>query len=161
MNKLIGLGALLLLSACGFHLKGTSDVGNRLHYQDWTVSGGQMQNALENALRRQSGVRLHDDAAGSDTVQLRVLDQQQYKDVGTINIGGNTIEYLLTLRVEAQAYRRGQALGNPMTVQVQRYMDYADSEILGKQEEEAQIWRDLRREAAEQLVRRLAYLPQS
>ena len=50
-------------------------------------------------------------------------------------------------------------MGAPISVQVQRYMAYADSEILGKQEEEAQIWREMRADAAAQMVRRLAYLP--
>lgn len=156
MKTFFSVVVVLLMSACGFHLKGTQPLGNALPYQHWAVDGGLIQVALENALRREPGVVLD---AAKPQVRLTVLDVQQHKDMSAINIGGNTTEFLLTLRVEAQAWRHGEALGNPIQVSVQRYMDYADSEILGKQEEEAQIWRELRTEAAQQLVRRLAYLP--
>ena len=115
-----------------------------------------MQVALENALRRQSNVRLDDQHA---EVTVKVVNVRQQKDVSAINIGGNTTEYLLNLRVDVQAWRQGAPLGEPFSVQVQRYMDYADSEILGKQEEEAQLQREMRADAAAQIVRRLAYLP--
>ena len=156
MKKYLGLALVLCLSACGFHLKGSVPLGDALHYQVWAVDGGTMQTALENALRRQSNVRLD---ATNPEVLVKVLDVRQQKDVSAINIGGNTIEYMLNLRVDAQAWRAGEPLGAPISVQVQRYMAYADSEILGKQEEEAQIWREMRADAAEQMVRRLAYLP--
>ena len=156
MKKYLGLALVLCLSACGFHLKGSVPLGDTLHYQVWAVDGGTMQTALENALRRQSNVRLD---ATNPEVLVKVLDVRQQKDVSAINIGGNTIEYMLNLRVDAQAWRAGEPLGAPISVQVQRYMAYADSEILGKQEEEAQIWREMRADAAAQMVRRLAYLP--
>jgi LPS-assembly lipoprotein len=156
MKKYLGLALVLCLSACGFHLKGSVPLGDALHYQVWAVDGGTMQTALENALRRQSNVRLD---ATNPEVLVKVLDVRQQKDVSAINIGGNTIEYMLNLRVDAQAWRAGEPLGAPISVQVQRYMAYADSEILGKQEEEAQIWREMRADAAAQMVRRLAYLP--
>ena len=156
MKKYLGLALVLCLSACGFHLKGSVPLGDALHYQVWAVDGGTMQTALENALRRQSNVRLD---ATNPEVLVKVLDVRQQKDVSAINIGGNTIEYMLNLRVDAQAWRAGEPLGAPISVQVQRYMAYADSEILGKQEEEAQIWREMRADAAAQMVRRLACLP--
>lgn len=156
MKKYLSLALVLCLSACGFHLKGSTPLGDALHYQVWAVDGGTMQTALENVLRRQSNVRLD---ANNPQVSLKVLDVQQQKDVAAINLGGNTTEYLLSLRADAQAWRAGEPLGAPVSVQVQRYMTYADSEILGKQEEEAQIWREMRAEAAAQMVRRLAYLP--
>lgn len=156
MKKYLGLALVLCISACGFHLKGSVPLGDALHYQVWAVDGGTMQTALENALRRQSNVRLD---ATNPEVLVKVLDVRQQKDVSAINIGGNTIEYMLNLRVDAQAWRAGEPLGAPISVQVQRYMAYADSEILGKQEEEAQIWREMRADAAAQMVRRLAYLP--
>ena len=156
MKKYLGLALVLCLSACGFHLKGSVPLGDALHYQVWAVDGGTMQTALENALRRQSNVRLD---ATNPEVLVKVLDVRQQKDVSASNIGGNTIEYMLNLRVDAQAWRAGEPLGAPISVQVQRYMAYADSEILGKQEEEAQIWREMRADAAAQMVRRLAYLP--
>ena len=110
MKKYLGLALVLCLSACGFHLKGSVPLGDALHYQVWAVDGGTMQTALENALRRQSNVRLD---ATNPEVSLKVLDVRQQKDVSAINIGGNTIEYMLNLRVDAQAWRAGEPLGAP------------------------------------------------
>lgn len=156
MNKYLMFFAAVCLSACGFHLKGTGNLDNALPYRSWAVAGGQMQQPLENALRRDADADLQ---AAKPEVTVRITGYDQKKDTSAINIGGNTLEYLLTLRVEAQAYRNGEPLGAPMMVQVHRHMDYADSEILGKREEEAQLWRDMQQDAARQLVRRLAYLP--
>lgn len=45
-----------------------------------------------------------------------------------------------------------------MEVSVRRSMNYSDSAVLGKEQEEGLLWADARRDAAEQIVRRLAYL---
>ena len=37
-------------------------------------------------------------------------------------------------------------------------MDYANSDVLGKAEEEQTIWSEMRTDAAEQIVRRLTFL---
>ncbi|MDO5059508.1 MAG: LPS assembly lipoprotein LptE, partial [Neisseria sp.] len=89
---------------------------------------------------------------------LVVEDVSTQRDVQTVTRAALINEYALVLNLRAQAYRNGKPLGDVMNVQVRRTMDYADSEVLGKQEEEAQIWREMRRDAAEQLVRRLAFL---
>ncbi len=45
-----------------------------------------------------------------------------------------------------------------MNLTVRRYMNYSDSDVLGKEQEENLLWNDMRHDAAEQLVRRLSYL---
>ena len=79
---------------------------------------------------------------------ISVLRVDTKKDVFTITRAAEINEYLLNLRVDAQASRNGEPLGEPMTVVVQRTMEYADSEVLGKQEEEATIWAEMRTDAA-------------
>ncbi|WP_037588355.1 LPS assembly lipoprotein LptE [Stenoxybacter acetivorans] len=157
MRLSIALLLSCLLISCGFHLKGTGSNQVRLPYRVWAVDGGgTMQNILEDVLRRQPQAEV--DSAHAQAV-VKILNVRQDKTASAVNLGGNTIEYLLTLRVDSQAYHGGIALGEPMNVMVSRYMDYADSEVLGKQEEEVQIWQSMRLDAAEQLIRRLAYLP--
>ena len=52
MRKLLLITtSLLALSACGFQLKGQQPY-DRLPYQAWQVDGGELQQPLENALRR-------------------------------------------------------------------------------------------------------------
>lgn len=155
MKKIFLLAAALALSACGFHLKGHSGIPDALPYQAWHVDGESLQQALEAALRRADGQPVNAPQAQATISVLRVDTK---KDVFTITRAAEINEYLLNLRVDAQASRNGEPLGEPMTVVVQRTMEYADSEVLGKQEEEATIWAEMRTDAAEQIVRRLAFL---
>lgn len=80
------------------------------------------------------------------------------RDIYTITRAAAINEYLLAMTVKAQAFRNSEPVGEPMEVKVHRTMDYADSEVLGKQEEEETIWSEMRIDAADQIVRRLTFL---
>jgi len=114
-----------------------------------------MQQALDKALRYADGKPV-----GADKAQavLTVSRIDTRKDIYTITRAAEINEYLLILRVEAQASVNGEPLGEPITVVVNRKMDYANSDVLGKAEEEQTIWSEMRTDAAEQIVRRLTFL---
>lgn len=155
MKKFAMVGACVCwLSACGFHLKGRLPY-DALPVVQWQIDGQALQTPLENALRY---------AQGQPVVQaaqaiVRVEHYHTKKDIYTITRAAKLNEYLLSLRVVAQAYRpNGQAWGKPIEVQVRRTMSYSDSMILGKQEDEATLWQEIQQDAAEQIVRQLAFL---
>lgn len=156
MKKWLLLAITLVLTSCGFHLKGTSLFDVPLPYRSWQIEGGSMQRALEIVLRRQPNVIV--DATNPDVV-VKVLSADQNMSTSAVDISGSTSEYLLVLAVKVQAYRHGKPLGDPINVNVQRYMDYSDHEVLAKENERSIIWRDIQTDAAEQIVHRLAYLP--
>lgn len=155
MKKIILTAAVLLLNSCGFHLKGTAGTSQPLPYQNWYINGGALQQALENSLRRSDGRPV-----GMDQAQMavNVTHIETRRDIYTITRAADINEYLLMLRVDAQATRNGEPVGEPMSVVVHRTMDYADSEVLGKAEEEQTIWSEMRTDAADQIVRRLTFL---
>lgn len=155
MKKIILTAAVLLLASCGFHLKGMGGTSQPLPYQNWYVNGGALQQALENSLRRSDGRPV-----GMDQAQMavNVTHIETRRDIYTITRAADINEYLLMLRVDAQATRNGEPVGEPMSVVVHRTMDYADSEVLGKAEEEQTIWSEMRTDAADQIVRRLTFL---
>lgn len=142
----------LLLTACGFQLQGMGQQ-TLLPQTAWAVHGDAMQDALTRALQRQ-GAQVDAQAATS----IKILSIKKQRDIDYINISGTTDAYLLTLTVQAQAYRNANPWGAEMTVQVKRRLDYRDSEIHAKQDEEAWLWARMQDDAAEQLVRRLGYL---
>lgn len=156
MKKWLLLAITLVLTSCGFHLKGTSLFDVPLPYRSWQIEGGSMQRALETVLRRQPNVIV--DATNPDVV-VKVLSADQNMSTSAVDISGSTSEYLLVQAVKVQAYRHGKPLGDPINVNVQRYMDYSDHEVLAKENERSIIWRDIQTDAAEQIVHRLAYLP--
>ncbi|MDO4877844.1 MAG: LPS assembly lipoprotein LptE [Neisseria sp.] len=141
----------LFLAGCGFHLKG-AQVYDNLPVRNWYVSGGDLQQQLESALRRADGLPV---AAKDAQASLVVNSVDEKKAVWVITRAALINEYLLVLDVKAEVVRDGKS--EPVSVLVRRRLEYADSEVLGKQEEEAMIWREMREEAAQQLVRRLAF----
>lgn len=156
MNKILMTAAVLLLSACGFHLKGMGGTARTLPYPAWYIQNASvMQKALENALRRVDGKPV---SAAEAQMTLNIKGIETRQDIYTITRAALVNEYLLTLRVEAQAMRNGEPVGEPITVLVNRTMDYNDSEVLGKQEESETIWAEMRADAADQIVRRLTFL---
>lgn len=150
--RFILLAVVLGLSACGFHLKGNLP-STALPVSHWSVQGGALQAHLESALRHNQAVISPNAAA-----QIQVLSYETKKDIYTITRAAKLNEYLLSARVIAQAQRNGAAWGQPMVVKVERVMPYSDSMILGKQYEEEQIWQEIQRDAAEQIVRQMAFL---
>lgn len=156
MNKILMTAAVLLLSACGFHFKGMGGTARTLPYPAWHIQNASvMQKALENALRRADGKPV---SAAEAQMTLHIKSIETRQDIYTITRAALVNEYLLTLRVEAQAMRNGEPVGEPMTILVNRTMDYNDSEVLGKQEESETIWAEMRADAADQIVRRLTFL---
>lgn len=156
INKLFLTCALLLLSACGFKLKGAYP-HDHLPVQHWQVSGGELQQPLETALNR--ALSYPKPFSGSPEAEIRVLDVQMRNDVYTITRAARINEYLLSMQVTVQAFRDGRAWGEPIKVHIRRNLPYSDGFVLGKAEEQATIWREMRQDAANQIVRQLGFLP--
>lgn len=156
MNKILPAAAALLVAACGFHLKGTGSISQPLPYQTWHIVNGQsMQKPLETALRRANGKPA---GAGEAEAEIKITHISTRRDVFTVTRAAVISEYLLVLRVEAQAAVNGQPAGKPIVVQVERKMDYADNEVLGKAAEENSVWSEMSEDAAGQIVTRLSFL---
>jgi len=147
---------LSLLAGCGFHLRGMSAPLAPLSFTSISLQEtGSLDEALKVALQRDGrlqNVELAREVGLSPSSCLR-------KDILTINRGGKVNEYLLVYRVDATVQRRQDDAPQPLSVVVRRELSYSDANVLGKEREEAMLWADMRRDAAEQLIRRLSYLP--
>lgn len=154
MKTLFALIFTTLLSACGFHLKGTQ-YNAVLPVAVWHLEGdAYVQQALVQALYS-SGAKVKQGA----NAEIKIVSVEYGKDIYTITRAAKLNEYLLRLQVVVQVHRNGQAWGEPMQLQTKRVMRYSDSEILGKQDDEQTLWREMREDIATQIVHRLAFLP--
>ncbi|WP_082824133.1 LPS-assembly lipoprotein LptE [Crenobacter luteus] len=158
IRKLLLLASLFALTACGFQLRGLTAPLAPLPFASVYLDGqGAVMSELGKALARDPRLTVATSAAQAEVV-LRLSDEASAKDILTINRAGRVNEYLLTLRVTAELLRGGERYGEPRTVIVRRRLAYFDSAVLAKEEEESFLWRDMRRDAADQLARSLAYM---
>ena len=165
MTRLIRWLALAMLAfslaACGFQLRGTAgSTVHQLPFASVYLAGGDgsIKPYLRTALKRQPHVLVTVSAKDAEAM-LTIAEEKVSKDILTINTVGKVNEYQLIYRVTARLSQRGVAWGPDMTVIVRRTLGYSDSAILGKEQEESLLWNDMRRDAAEQMVTRLSYLP--
>ncbi|WP_293763516.1 LPS assembly lipoprotein LptE [uncultured Aquitalea sp.] len=158
-SLLLLAASALLLSACGFHLKGLGGQVRPLPFSSVYLETGnaQIAGALHDELARNPQLTIAGSPQQAEAV-VAVVDEGQSKDVGTINSGGKVNEYQLTYRAVVRVTMGGAELGPDLQVVVRRNMNYSDSDVLGKEQEEASLWADARRDAAEQIARRLSYL---
>ncbi|WP_047250315.1 LPS assembly lipoprotein LptE [Chromobacterium subtsugae] len=159
LNCLLLAGLVLLLSACGFHLRGLGGSVKELPFSTMYLEAANtgIEADLRTVLARNSKLTLLPAAKQAQAV-VTVLNENQSKDILTINAGGKINEYQLTYTATVRVVLGGVPIEPDMEVSVRRSMNYSDSAVLGKEQEEGLLWADARRDAAEQIVRRLAYL---
>jgi len=159
MHTVLVAAALLSLSACGLHLRGhdTRDAQFAFHSIYIQAPG---ESTFITTLRR--GLAVHKlkvlTAPGRQDLTLNINYETTDKQITALNASGHVIEYLLRYRLSLRAYDRQQDDWLPATeIQLQRVLPYDDTLVLAKQQEEQMLYDDMRSDAAQQVLRRLAY----
>lgn len=158
-RRLLVLGAIvlpLLMSACGFHLRGAVSVPETL--QPIHVVGGG-RTAVGGLLVERldvSGTRLTSDARAA-RVRIEILNESRSSRVAAVDRNGKVLAY--ELRYQFQFVARGddgEELIAPQTISVTRTLDNPNIEVLGKQAETEMVFDDMQRESVEILLARLS-----
>lgn len=154
---------LLLLaasSACGFQLRGAggATLPAELSVMRVTAAGGPAYPPLlvemRNALQTQAGVRLVD-TPGVPTLTL--LAESADSQVLAIDSTGKVSNYLLNYSLTfALADAAGKELLGPQSVRLQREYSFDKLSVLAKEKEDEFLRREMRGDAVQQIVRRLA-----
>lgn len=161
MRRALILAAVLLVSACGFHLRGQESVtlapslsplrvtmADRMAYPPLLVE-------MRNALYAQAHVQLA--ALDQPVPQLSLFGEFFEAQVLTIDARGNVSGYLLNYKV---SFSLRDAGGKPLvadqTVKLQREYDFDPLNVLAKEREEGYLRAEMQREAVQQILRRLA-----
>lgn len=149
--------ATLSLTACGFHLRGSQVQDMAFVFKSLYLKAPAetlFVTDLRTALNANK-VALTSTADAAELV-LEVVSEQTNKNILSLSGGGRVQEYQLIYRVSLRAYDNKQIDWlPPEEIMLTRILAYDDAQILAKEQEEAQLYRDMRTDAVGQAIRRL------
>ena len=154
MRISITLVLALLLAACGFQLRGTAALPFDTLYMPSTAAGI----ALDLKRNIQSGTRtmVVDDPKQAQAV-LEFVQELREKSILSLASTGRVREYQLRYRVMFRVHDgKGGEFLPVSTVQLTRDISFNDTDVLAKETEEQQLYRDMQFDMVQQIMRRLA-----
>ncbi|HAC33197.1 MAG TPA: lipoprotein B transmembrane [Gammaproteobacteria bacterium] len=145
---------LLVLTACGFHLRGQLDLPPALA-STYIESNGADSNLIKRLRSSLLGNGVVVTAKRSEaTAILRILRDSYDRRVLSVGGGRKIREYEIHYAVQFELVELGgDPLVAPQTVELFRDYTYDEDDILGKQGEEASIRKDMIREAGDRILR--------
>jgi len=155
------LALALLLSSCGFHLRGASSVRlpPELSAMRVTMTGKGYQPMLmemRDALLELGKVRLTDDVTARVPV-LQLYKETSQKQVLAVDSSGRVSAYLLDFRVDFSLESAdGKMLIKRQPVKIQREYIFNRLKVLATEIQSESLRTEMRRDAARQILRRLA-----
>ena len=159
--RLLLVAGCLSLMSCGFHLRGMGavELAPELRALRVQVSGAQSANdplmeSMRNALREQAGITVQD---GGDVPLLELYGERYETRVASVSTTVKAAEYLVLYDVTFQVTSAdGTRRGGPETLRLQRDYSFDPLNVLAKEREEQELREALRRDAVQQILRRLA-----
>ena len=153
--RIVLLAIVLLLSACGFQLRGSYTLPYESLYIDLPI-GSVIGAGLKRQIRAGGSTRLVDEKQEAQAIFLQVTELRE-RQILSLNTSGQVREIRLRFRY---AYRvvdqKGRELVQTTGIELTRDATYDDSAILAKTQEEALLWTNMETDLIQQLLRRLA-----
>jgi len=151
---------MLSLTACGLHLRGHGAATRHFAFHSIYIDAPadtDFTKALVRGLKRYK-LDVEQDS-GKQQLTVQVISESTEKQITALNASGHVVEYLLHYRVMLRAYDQEHDDWLPPTkISLQRILPYDVTLVLAKQLEEQMLYKDMRTDAADQVLRRLAYL---
>lgn len=144
----------MLLAGCGFRLRGTADVP----FETIHVPGATAGIALDLKRNIEAGTRARvvDDPKAAQAL-LQVTEEARSREILSLTSAGRVREFQLRYRVGFRVHDgKGGEFVPVSVIQLTRDMTYSDAEILAKEQEEQLLFRDMRTDMVQQILRRLA-----
>ncbi|MFZ2300919.1 MAG: LPS assembly lipoprotein LptE [Gallionella sp.] len=147
----------LLLSSCGFHLRGHSGAEMQFGalYLDASNPGTPFITDLRRSLETNK-IKLAKTAEQADVV-LNIVSEIPEKQILTLGGSGRVNEFQLIYRVSLRAYDlKGREWIPAEEMVLRRDYYYDDTKVLAKEAEEASLYQSMRSDMVQQIVRRLS-----
>jgi LPS-assembly lipoprotein len=154
MRRLLAALLALTLTACGFQLRGSSNLPFNTIYVPGSSGGIALD--LKRTIQAGSSTRVVDSPKDAQAI-LDIFEAAREKDILSLTGAGRVREYRLHYRVR---YRVRDAKGGeyvpPTTLQQVRDVTFNDSLVLAKESEEELLYRDMQADMVQQMMRQLA-----
>jgi len=149
------IAVAMILSSCGFQLRGQAAIPYKTLFIE-TSGYSQFANDLERAIRFSSGTKVVSNRDDAQAI-LRIMGEAQEKHILSLSSGGRVREFELNYRVNYRLIdHAGKDLAQPGQIDLRRDMTYDDTEVLAKESEEQLLYRDMKKDAVQQMMRRLS-----
>jgi LPS-assembly lipoprotein len=149
------------LSACGFHLRGD---GGHYTLPFPTMYIGLPESSplaidLKRNIRVNGSTTVVNSAKDADGV-VEVLSNPEAtktKTILSLNSNGRVRQYLLQYTIVFRVLdRQGAELLGPTTISLSRPIDFNETQLLAKEQEEALLYKDMQTDLVQQMMRRMA-----
>jgi len=154
MRRILAIALALVLCGCGFHLRGQQ----QLPFKTLYVPGGSglSLDLKRNLAAQAKSTEVVDDPKKADAV-LSFTTETREKVILSFDTTGRVREYQLRYTV---GFRLTDAKGlvyiPTNTIRLTRDISFNDAQVLAKEAEEAQLYRDMQSDMVQQLLRRIA-----
>jgi LPS-assembly lipoprotein len=158
LMRLLLLAAAILLTSCGYHLRGHNNMQVKLAFESvYLRANGETPfvTDLRKALILNKVVL--SESAEQATIILDIIAEGTDKQILSLSAAGKVLEYDLRYRVTMSAYDNQLVYWLPSSeVSLNRTMAYDDAQVLAKEQEQALLYKDMRSDAVAQVLRRLS-----
>ena len=151
-RNLLVIGLATLLSACGFQLRGTGDVQFALKELDVSARNayGETVNQVRDVLQN-NGVKVY---AGAP-YRLVLSNEQENRRAASFTSSARTAEYELSKTLEYEIRGSKDLLLMSDRLEAQSFYTQDGNNLIGGDQEAAQLQQEMNRELIQQLVQRL------
>ena len=149
------IGLALILSACGFHLRGSIPLSDIIKNMHVNVPEGTFKQELERGLTRQGAI-LSESKEAADVI-LTVTRVDTDRTVGTLDERGKANSFNLLLNVQYHLKTRDEVVVRKPTrlTELRRY-DFDPQFVVETEAEEAELLQSMEEEIVLRMVRQLA-----
>jgi LPS-assembly lipoprotein len=171
LKGFLGKAALLAalagtVTGCGFHLRGSG--GNyTLPFSSMYISlpeSSPLAIDLKRNIRVNGSTAIVTDPKNADGVVEVITDPEKTrsKSILSLNSAGRVSEYLLTYNIVFRVTNgTGTELLGPTQITLTRPITFSETQLLAKEQEEAQLYRDMQKDLVQQMMRRMAAIKPS
>jgi LPS-assembly lipoprotein len=150
----------LSIAGCGFQLRGQADLPFDSVYVQ-SAGSSQLATELRRVFEGNNSVVLADSAEHAEVV-IRIVEEQEEQKILSISASGSVNEFQLLYRVSYRIMNPGmEDMVAPGEIRVQRDLTYDDTQTLGKESEIKLLFREMRSDAVQQMLRRLSVVSAS